>query len=326
VAVAGGWGAVPARAAARCSYSGPPDNLLSIKADGGAYSYIAREGDAIVVGEYEKPASQCAGGVPTVFNTDTIRLVYSGTFLSDVDILLRGGPFAPGGTPEGEGASEIEIELSGEVHASVLGTSQTDEFHWGPGGPYHAGLNLNPRDSGDRDVDVTLQTKLGFASLVAKGLGGDDTIIPTPGTTLSRTNASIWSQGWGGDDYLVAPRNGGSILEGLGGDDVLIGGRLGDDLNGGRGNDRLVGGAGPDRIDVFGGNARGRDLILAGPGRDQINSRDSDRDQVRCGPGRDLVRADDHDRLRGCEVIRRHGPVWWPVGATLDGLGGGLRE
>ena len=304
LAVLGGWGAVPARASTRCSYSGPPDNSLSIKADGGAYSYIRREGDAIVVGEYEKPASQCAGGAPTVFNTDTIRLVYRGPF-SDVDILLGGGPFAPGATPEAEGASEIEIELSGELHASVLGTSHTDEFHWGPGGPYRPGLNLNPRDSGDRDVDVTLQTKLAkLASLVAKGLGGDDTIIPTPGATFSRSNAGIWSQGWGGDDYLVAPRNGGGILEGLGGDDVLIGGKLGDDLIGGRGNDRLVGGGGPDRIDLFEG-ARGRDLILAGPGRDQINSRDSDRDQVRCGPGRDTVGADNHDRLRGCEVIRR---------------------
>jgi hypothetical protein len=91
-------GAVPAEATTRCSYSGPPDNSLSIKADSVGYSYIEREGDAIVVGEYEKPASQCAGGVPRVFNTDTIRLVKRGTF-SDVDILLGGGPFAPGATP-----------------------------------------------------------------------------------------------------------------------------------------------------------------------------------------------------------------------------------
>jgi hypothetical protein len=30
----------------------------------------------------------------------------------------------------------------------------------------------------------------------------------------TRRNAGIWSQGWGGDDYLVAPRNGGGTLRG----------------------------------------------------------------------------------------------------------------
>ena len=69
LAVIGGWGVVSAGAATRCSYSGPPDNSLSITADRVGYSYVERAGDAIVVGEYEKPASQCAGGVPTVFRS-----------------------------------------------------------------------------------------------------------------------------------------------------------------------------------------------------------------------------------------------------------------
>lgn len=283
-----------ASARTSCSYGGPPDNLLTVRAGGGAYSNIAREGEQIVVGEYGKPSSSCSGGVPTVFNTDTVRFVYHGDF-SDVDVLLGAGPFAPGATPEPEGASEIEIELIGPLHASVLGTRDADEFHWGPGGAHHSGLNLNPREAGDRDVDVTLQTE--FAFMVAKGLGGDDTIVPAPG--FSSSHDAVFSQGWGGDDRLVAPRNSGGTLEGLAGDDVLVGGSRGDLLDAGGGNDRVEAAGGPDRIYA----GRGRDLIRSGSGRDDIHSRDSRRDTISCGPGRDRVEADRRDRLRGCEDV-----------------------
>jgi Ca2+-binding RTX toxin-like protein len=288
--------AASASALTRCYYGGPPANLLTVKANRGAYSSIAREGEQIVVGEYGKPPSACSGGVPTVLNTDTVRLVYSGDF-SSVDILLGGGPFAPGPTPEPEGASEIEIELIGPLHASILGTGQADEFHWGPGGPYHAGLNLNPREGGDRDVDVTLQTELAF--MVAKGLGGDDTIVPAPG--FGSSDDGVFSQGWGGDDRLILPRNSGGTLEGLAGDDVLVGGRRADLLDAGEGNDLVEAAGGADRIYA----GRGRDVIRGGPGRDQIHSRDSRRDTISCGPGRDSVEADRRDRLRGCEEVRR---------------------
>jgi Ca2+-binding RTX toxin-like protein len=296
VALIGVCFAAPASARTRCSYSGPPDNLLTVRAGGDAYSNIAREGEQIVVGEYGKPPGSCSGGVPTVFNTDRVRFVYRGDF-SSVDVLLGSGPLAPGATPEPEGASEIEIELIGPLHASVLGTGEADEFHWGPGGAYHAGLNLNPREAGDRDVDVTLQKE--FAFMVAKGLGGDDTIVPAPG--FSSSHDAVFSQGWGGDDRLVAPRNSGGRLEGLAGDDVLIGGSRGDLLDAGGGNDRVEAGGGADRIYA----GPGRDLILSGTGRDEIHSRDSRRDTIKCGPGRDRVFADHLDRLRGCEQINR---------------------
>ena len=98
-------------------------------------------------------------------------------------------------------------------------------------------------------------------------------------------------------------RNAGGRLVGDAGDDVLVGSPLADGLIGGPGNDRLVGGRGADLFDPSG--ARGRDLILAGPGPDQINSRDSRRDTVRCGTGQDHVQADRQDRLRGCEQVSR---------------------
>jgi hypothetical protein len=126
--------------------------------------------------------------------------------------------------------------------------------------------------------------------------------------------ASVFSGGGSGDDRVSAGLNAGGTLQGESGDDVLIASRLADNLIGGPGNDRLVGGRGSDRFDLHEG-VRGRDLILAGPGRDQINSRDANRDRVRCGPGRDRVTADRKDRLRGCEVIRR-GPQRTAAGGS----------
>jgi hypothetical protein len=292
-----------AEARIRCSYSGPPQNLLTVTADRGADSPdITRRGDEIVVRADPETPIACSGGVATVLNTDSITLLLRGGF-PDAYVLLAEGPFAPGATPEAEGVSEIEIEFRGPVWAVVYGTAGADEFQWGSGSTHQAGLNLNAGEAGDQDVDVDITLSRAFASLLAKGLGGDDTITTSPRVV---SPASVFSGGGSGNDRVSAGVHAGGTLEGESGDDVLVASRLADNLIGGPGNDRLVGGRGPDRFDLFEG-ARGRDLILAGPGRDQINSRDSDRERVRCGPGRDRVTADREDRLRGCEIIRRAG-------------------
>lgn len=286
-----------AAARMRCSYSGAPENLLSVTADRDAFGEITRRRHEILAAESFGIPPLCRGGVPTVLNTDTVRVQLRG-LLTSVDLSLGGGPFSPGATPEAEGASEIEIKFSGpDALVDVVGTARTDEFHWGPGGA-HAGLNLNPRDLGDQDVDVTLRGRDAF--LVAQGAGGNDTIVPAPGALFANDD-DVFSQGGQGNDRLIAPRNSGGILEGEAGDDVHIGGRPRDLPLGGGGNDRLRGAGGPDFISA----GPGRDLIFGGPGRDRINSRDSHRDRVRCGGGRDRVKADGQDRLRGCELIRR---------------------
>jgi RTX calcium-binding nonapeptide repeat (4 copies) len=296
-----------ASARMRCSYSGAPQNQLTVTADRGALGEITRRGQEIVVREFLARSSPCQGGIPTVLNTDTITVFPRGEE-DFVDVLLGGGAFAPGATPETEGASEIEIEFEGrEAFGEVGGTGGADEFHWGPGPGNHAGLNLNPRDAGDQDVDVTLRGGF-FAFLVAAGGSGNDTIVPAPGAPFR--NRGVFSEGGRGDDRLIAPRNSGGILEGGAGDDLLVGGRQDDELLGGDGNDRLRGAGGADLIAA----GRGRDLIFGGPGRDRINSgadvlgrlpRDSVRDRIGCGAGRDRVNADRQDRLRRCEVIRR---------------------
>jgi hypothetical protein len=299
-----------ASARMRCSYSGAPENLLTVTADRGAFGEIIRSGRRIVVREYLERPSRCRGGVPTVLNTDTIRVLTQG--VEDyVEVLLGGGPIAPGATREPSGASEIEIRMQfrerrNEGFGEVRGTGRADEFHWGPGPAKYAGLNLNPLDAGDRDVDVTVRGPDTF--LVANGGAGNDTIVPTPGAQFP--NDGVYSTGGLGDDRLIAPRNSWGILEGDGGDDVLLGGRRGDLFEGGGGHDRLLSNGGDDEITA----GPGRDLIASGPGRDLVGSRDfkslsptpdPERDWVDCGTSRDRVRADRRDRVRGCEVISR---------------------
>lgn len=285
-----------AQARTRCSYAGPPTNVLTVTVSGDLSSgVIKRKGLEITANEFLARPRPCSGGTPTVLNTDTISVLLSPEALS-ADVRLDGGPFAPGATPETEGASEIEIQFSGaDSIASIVGTPRGDEFHWGPGGA-HAGVNLNPRSAGDKDVDVTTRGQGTF--LVAQGAGGNDTIIGEPGVLV---NDGVFAEGGRGNDVLSAPPGTGGILDGGPGNDAIAGGRLSDLLDGGAGNDRVAGGGGPD--DIVGGP--GKDRLFGGAGRDSIKSRDSKRDTVRCGPGRDRVTADRRDRVRGCERISR---------------------
>ena len=288
--------APPAVARTRCSYSGAPSNTLTVRSDGDLTEITRRAQRIVVSGFLGGNPRTCSGGAPTVLNTDTIEVLVEADGF--VDLLLRGGPFAPGATAEPEGDSEIEVEFVGvDIFVTVSGTGRGDQFGWGPGPDRRLGLNLNPGRAGDRDVDVTVEGDL--ATLNAVGRGGNDSILSAPDALLP--NDGVFSTGGKGDDRLEAPRDGGGLLQGGPGDDVLIGGRRGDAIEGGGGRDQISGAGGKDRIEP----GSGRDVIRAGSGHDHIEARDSTRDTVRCGPGRDFVKADSQDRLRGCEAIRR---------------------
>ena len=65
-------------------------------------------------------------------------------------------------------------------------------------------LNLNPREAGDRDVDVTVTgDEDATGALVANGAGGDDPIIGAPGAAVAGT---VVAYGDSGSDVLSAPR------------------------------------------------------------------------------------------------------------------------
>jgi len=284
-----------AHAKTSCAYAGAPANLLTVTVSGDLSStgVIERRGLEITARDDFEAPEPCAGGTPTVLNTDTI-VVRTSADNPAVEVRLDGGPFAPGPTGEPEGAAEIEIHIADALLAEVIGTSTGEEFRWGPGGT-HAGLNVNPRNDGDRDVDVTISGDDSF--LVANGAGGDDTITAQPGASIPE---GVFSIGGPGNDLLRAPPGTNAIIEGGSGNDVIIGSRKFDLLDGERGNDRVSGRAGPDEIT----GGRGNDRLSGGSGRDDIDSRDSKRDSVSCGPGRDRVKADRRDQLRGCETRR----------------------
>jgi len=287
-----------------CAYVGAPTNALTVKvkvSGNGAVPEIKREGKTISVRGEDGRSVGCAGAPATVLNTDTIEVTL--VDVDFVDLNLGGGPFAPGATPEPNGAPEIEIEITARLgDATIIGTQGDDEWHWQAAGA-NPGLNLNPREAGDKDVDVTVTAKEDETGpLIADGEGGNDTIIGAPG---AKVRGLVIANGGPGNDVLSAPRLprgslvGAAQLNGGSGDDVITGGTDSDRLSGGPGADRVDGRAGDDEIN----GEPGRDRLFGGTGRDVITSRDFAGDKVFCGAGRDRVRADRHDRVSGCEQL-----------------------
>lgn len=261
--------AAPASAAVSCRYS-PPDNVLSVTATD-AFTRVVRSQDAIEIDDGNQPV-KCTGPTPTVLDTDRIQISHTGRSADTID--LRGGPFAPGASPEAPGVSEIEIEYIGLTFLHVRGSPAADRLAFAAGG-----VNLN----GDDDADVTGR----FSTLLVEGRGGNDLIFP------ARDYAS------------AAPRR---VLLGGGGRDSLTATPDGAVLHGGNDRDRLIGRGRADNLT----GGRGHDLLRGGSGRDLIRAIDNTRDRVFCGPGFDRAKVDGIDRVRGCErliAIKRRGPV-----------------
>ena len=288
-----------AQARTRCAFSGAPLNAMTVSVSGESDAVITRRGQEITAGERGDTPEPCAGGIPTVSNTDTINVLFAGDHPgSEAQVRLAGGPLAPGATTEAVGAPEIEIHVSGNGSGvSVVGTRGDDQFRWGPA-EANPGLNLNPADAGDEDIDVTVLDGEFAALLIAVGGAGNDTIS---GDRIPR-GGRVYASGGPGNDVLSAPPgNVTALLLGAAGNDVITGSAFNDHLRGDAGHDRILGGRGAD--DITGGT--GRDRINAGTGRDVINVRDTARDTVTCGAGRDRVNTDGRDRVNGCERISR---------------------
>ncbi len=285
-----------AQARASCAFSGAPLNAMTVSVSGESYAVITRRGEEITVAELGDRPQPCAGAIPTVSNTDTINVLFSGD-AAIADVLLAGGPLAPGATAEAVGTPEIEIQVTGRDGGllGVVGTPGDDHFRWGPAGA-NPGLNLNP--AGDEDIDVTVLSGEFGAFLSAEGGAGNDTFS---GDRIARYS-TVFAHGGPGDDVLTAPPgNADANFDGGSGNDVITGSASDDALRGDAGHDRILGGGGADNI--TGGT--GRDRINAGAGRDFIKVHDTARDTVSCGAGRDRVNTDRRDRVSGCEQISR---------------------
>ena len=148
----------------------------------GVVATISRDGDAIAV-----------NGVPcqtaTVTNTDVIDVAVPDVPESDTVVVdLSGGPLAPGATDEGDGSSEIEIEISGIGGGfdtlRITGSAGPDALAAG-----FLSVSLNA-DEATFDEDVTLTEQDSGVKLELLGGEGDDLLsLAEPGTPLNAFGA-----------------------------------------------------------------------------------------------------------------------------------------
>lgn len=105
------------------------------------------------------------------------------------------------------------------------------------------------------------------------GRAGNDTLDGDVGNDLlSGGDGNDALYGWWGNDTMHGG-NGDDNLQGLDGNDVEYGDAGADSLSGGQGSDRLEGGTGDDALsgDDPRDGAVSADIMLGGPGRDQVN-------------------------------------------------------
>jgi hypothetical protein len=271
------------RASSTCTYD-PASKVVTFSFPGRLPDYdpnsfaikqphIERDGDEIVFKSNYGHPLDCAGGIPTVHNTDRIDFRSTG----DVHVLmtmdLSEGPLAPGATGEGPD-SEIEIDSTvPEIEIEITPSDEPDNYTFGAT-PDGVGVNLNA-DETDADVDMVLHD-------LKRPRRYNDFIFEATeySSRLANGGADVFS-GDGGKGFT------GPFPYNL----LLVGGKGSDELTGGLGNDTL-----------YGGN--GHDVLAGGAGNDRLNSLGSQRDRDDCGPGKDLAEADDRDQVVNCERIR----------------------
>lgn len=278
----------------------------------------------------------------TVTNTDRIEFSDASGTGTWVQFDLSGGPLAPGLTDEGDGTSELEIDLDlgfGDTTEDEqvsdfdpvndrliidLQRVQSHEVRLGQQSG-RTWLNLNAGEEGNRapDLDVAVSGLTFFTGIDPRfaridgeyislnTYGGDDRIYGNGGPGFSGPSAVPFRARAGGGDNSVTGTAAGDSIGADDGEDVLKGGPGNDGLESNRGNDVLKGGPGNDRMD----GGAGKDKLVGGPGKDEMvgkggrdvfKARDGKRDSIDCGPGKDKVLADRKDRVkRNCEKVKR---------------------
>jgi Ca2+-binding RTX toxin-like protein len=285
-----------------CRYDALTGDLFVRKHTSGSFSIGRQPGSELLqIGTLD-----C--GEASVTNTDRIVVEAESFELLHVD--LRNGPLSPGRTPEGEGISEIEIEVSSHPESAWIdGTPEDDTVTVLP-----AGLALNADgdedvsfadsapvtrtvaifgDDGNDSLDASVVEGLGFVVL-GGGAGNDQLIGSAVRDEISTGSGIDVVHAGGGEDEIESP--GSPFANGTGtadidagdGDDVVtargasveVDGGAGDDtISGTEGNDVIVGGLGDDTLDGRGGNdtfdegdaPTGADAIGGGAGTDVVD-------------------------------------------------------
>ena len=236
------WG----QAQSTCSFD-PATATVTVTAKGTAADLRA----IVSTGAIRFDGVQC--GTATVTNTDTIRIV--GTDHSNVAMLT--GTFAPGLTPEADGASEIEIEIDMGADADRL------EVYLGGGNNtlLMTSTGIDVGEDGDEDIHSATVERI-----IIDGRGGRD-VIDASDYVSTPTGGRLDIFGGAGDDRLTGSFKGNNLY-GQEGNDTLYGGDGIDELYGGPGNDTMFGGPGNDKFYAE-ATLDGNDVLRGGPGEDR---------------------------------------------------------
>ena len=329
------WAAAPVPAAKfpklpppemTCTFSGPPDNVLTFTTETGEDTLLLRRaGDEIklysetIVGFRPKRGktrwrrvmqSPSCPTTPTVSNVDQVSVFIQADEIVDLDVSLQQGPFAPGATAEPDGSPEIELNFQlSELDQTVwfVGGPGPDSFAFGALGEA-IGANLNAASETTLDVDASVrivqtgpfisENNGDWPVLAAKGKGGDDSLV-TPGAGFENGWArSVLLSGGSGDDRLTGVTSQRySAFKGGPGNDLIETGLRFNEIRAGGGNDTVVGGPGREIGDL----GKGRDIAITRGNKDALNAIDNRADVVRCGSQKDVVGRDGKDRVPGCE-------------------------
>lgn len=239
-----------ASAAYSCSYDAVTDTLDVTLSGFEEVAAIRRDGtDIEISNDVMGGELTCAGGTPTINNTETIELAGPGAVAPSVYFDLRKGPMGPGTSSESPELSEIEIDVQWpDGFFGVGGSKNDDRYTFGESfiGP---AMMMN----NDFDVDAFLGST---QTVLLRGEKGNDRL-----------------SGKGGTGFL-APIETFMTIEGGPGDDKIIGGGNRDILYGEGGKDKVKAGDGRDIIDVQGGK---RDKVKCGAGKDEVTADSSDK-------------------------------------------------
>ena len=206
----------------------------------------------------------CAGGTPTVSNTDAIS-VHNAPGGTNNDVQVNAASrFAPGKTAEpGHDEIEIFVNLNNGAGSELrVNTGSADgNMHLGTGG-----INTNATGSEvEPDADI-ISTAVPF--LRVAGETGSDVISAQGGRgTGGPLPMGIQLSGGAGNDTLIGGEGPDFISNGGGGSDFLLGVGGADTIDGGPGNANFLSGGEGDDVLAPGS---GDDSVVGGPGADRV--------------------------------------------------------
>jgi len=246
-----------ASAALSCNFSAGT-GLLTVRSSGfEELVALRRDGNEIEITDDQMGGElPCAGGNPTVMNTDDIVLDdMPGAVNPAVYFDYSEGQMSPGIENEAPEASEIEIAVEWEDGFFGLGGGNLDDT-------YSVGNSIfGPAVKTTRDVDGDAFLGSTMSVLLRGERGGD---------TLS---------GRGTETGFIGPLEIPMTIEGGPGKDKITGGAERDILYGEGGKDKLSGGAKKDIFEVEGGK---KDKVTCGTGNDRVFADASDKIAADC--------------------------------------------